>query len=133
MQIWIEPGRFLVGDSGILLCEITARKQTSERIFYGTNTGFNHLIRPALYGSHHNIFNMAQDGRPTEKATVCGNICECTDNLGVNIDISGKIGDILCIENAGAYGFSLSSNYNERLRPAEVLMSGDQDTLIRRR
>ena len=76
------------------------------------------MIRPAFYKSHHNIFNMSESDMPKEKATICGNICECSDNLGTDIEISGKIGDILCIENAGAYGFSMSSNFNERLRPA---------------
>ena len=122
-----------MAECGILLCQITARKQTSEKIFYGTNTGFNHLLRPAFYKSHHHIFNLNQSDREKEISTICGNICECSDNMGVEIPISGKIGDILCIENAGAYGFSMSSNFNERLRPAEVLMRGDEDILIRRR
>ena len=95
-----------------MLCKITAKKKTPEKIFYGTDTGFTHLIRPALYGSHHNIYNLTPNDLPKEKVTICGNICECTDNLGESIEISGEIGDILMIENAGAYGFSMSSNYN---------------------
>lgn len=101
-----------MANSGVLLCRITARKQTAKRIFYGTDTGMNHLIRPALYGSHHNIYNLSPCDLPKENAYICGNICECADTLGSNIEISGRIGDILCIENAGAYGYVMSSNYN---------------------
>lgn len=134
LEIWIEPGRFIVANAGILLCKVTARKQTSEKVFYGTDTGFNHLIRPALYGSHHNIENLSLCDLPQEKSVICGNICECTDNLGTDIMISARIGDILCIENAGAYGFIMSSNFNERPRPAEVLLEeGNKERLIRRR
>jgi len=93
----MEPGRFIVANAGYLLCKVTARKQTSQKIFYGTDTGFNHLIRPALYGSHHNIINLSPCTLPLEKVIVCGNICECSDNLGVDIMIAGQIGDILCI------------------------------------
>lgn len=64
LEVWIEPGRFLVGDCGILLCRFTAKKSTPERIFYGTDTGFNHLIRPALYGSHHEIYNLTHPDLP---------------------------------------------------------------------
>jgi len=93
----------------------------------------NHLIRPALYGSHHNIINLSPCDLPKENAFICGNICECADTLGSNIEISGKIGDILCIENAGAYGYVMSSNYNERPRPAEVMIEETGHRLIRRR
>lgn len=72
----------------------------------------NHLIRPALYGSHHEIVNLTNSEPGTQKVTICGNICECSDILGSDIQISGKVGDILGIENTGAYGFSMSSNYN---------------------
>jgi diaminopimelate decarboxylase len=96
----------------VLLCRVTARKQTSTKVFYGTDTGFNHLIRPALYGAHHNIVNLTPCTRVPELATICGNICECTDNLLANTMISANIGDILCIENAGAYGYAMSMNYN---------------------
>lgn len=134
LEVWIEPGRFLVAECGILLCQLTARKETSQKVFYGVNTGFNHLIRPAFYKSHHGIWNMnAREGDKEEKVTICGNICESSDNLGVDIPMSGKHGDIVCIENAGAYGYCMSSNFNERLRPAEVLLRGAEDILIRRR
>ena len=100
----------------------------------GTDTGFSHLMRPALYGSHHNIVNMTTEGTSKGRSMVCGNICESTDILGSDLEVTGKIGDILAIENAGAYGFSMSSNYNERPRPAEVMLNGEgEDVLIRRR
>ena len=80
--------------------------------FIGTDTGFNHLMRPALYGSHHNIINLSNP-KPSEcLSEVCGNVCESTDILGSSVKLDGKIGDILAIENAGAYGFSMTSNYN---------------------
>lgn len=123
IKIVVEPGRFIVADSGALLCTITATKKTPEKIFFGTDTGFTHLIRPALYGSHHEIMNFMDDHKTRAKTTICGNICECTDILGTDIMISGKVGDILGIENAGAYGFAMASNYNERPKPAEVMLT----------
>lgn len=124
----------MVADSSVLLCTITATKKTSEKVFYGTDTGFNHLIRPALYGSHHEIINLTDPNAEKEVVSVCGNICECTDYLGVDLQLGGKIGDILAIENAGAYGFAMSSNYNERPKPAEVLIDvNGEHVLIRRR
>jgi diaminopimelate decarboxylase len=78
-----------VGDCGILLSKLTAKKETPERIFYGLDTGFNHLLRPALYGSHHEIYNISRPDSPKEDVTVCGNICECSDNLGHGIQIGG--------------------------------------------
>jgi diaminopimelate decarboxylase len=134
IKISVEPGRFIVADCSTLLCTITACKHTPERSFLGTDTGMNHLIRPALYGSHHEIVNLSNDKPATKKVTVCGNICECSDILGEDIEISGQIGDILGIENTGAYGFCMSSNYNERPKPAEVMLTTEgEDTLIRRR
>ena len=122
LEVWIEPGRFLVGNSGVLLCKITAKKTTPEKNFYGTDTSFNHLLRPALYNSYHSITNLSNPNASKEDVTVCGNLCESTDNLATNIRLGGETGDILCIGNAGAYGFCMSSNYNERCRPGEVLL-----------
>ena len=118
IQVIVEPGRFIVADCGTLLCTVTAWKKTPEKTFLGTDTGFSQLIRPALYGAHHEIINFMSDEKPDKRATVCGNICESSDILGANMNITGKIGDILGIENAGAYSFSMSSNYNERPKPA---------------
>lgn len=102
--------------------------------FLGTDTGMNHMIRPALYGSHHEIVNLTNSEEPTKKVTVCGNICECTDVMASEINLSGKVGDILGIENTGAYGFCMSSNYNERPKPAEILLTEQgEDVVIRRR
>lgn len=113
IRVSIEPGRYLMADSAVLLCRITSTKHTSEMNFIGTDTGFNHLMRPALYGSHHNIINLSNpEAADTQVTQVCGNICESTDMLGNDIKLGGRIGDILAIENAGAYGFSMTSNYN---------------------
>ena len=85
IKIAVEPGRYLVADSGTLLCTVTATKTTPERTFIGTDTGFSHLMRPALYGAHHNIINLTNSSETRKKSTVCGNICESTDILGNEI------------------------------------------------
>ncbi len=142
----IEPGRFLVAESGVLLCTVNTVKQTPKHKFVGVNTGFNHLIRPMAYGSYHPIVvvdNCGSDGgkkEKFEKVAVCGNICESGDvftrNEGGIADRElppVKEGDVLALLVAGAYGFSMASNYNTRPRPPEVLVSGSKAKLIRKR
>lgn len=134
VQFWLEPGRFLVGESGYLLTTVNTIKYNPGYKYVGTDSGFNHLVRPTMYGSYHHIVNTSNLEGDTEKVTVCGNICESGDIFARDREIS-KIneGDILAILNAGAYGYSMASNYNTRPLPAEVMVNGDNVKLIRRR
>lgn len=137
----IEPGRFLVAESGVLLCTVNTIKQTPKHRFVGVDTGFNHLIRPMAYGSYHPILAVDDcDGNKKEKVAVCGNICESGDVFTRNEEGIAdrelpplKEGDVLAILVAGAYGFSMASNYNTRPRPPEVLVSNRKARVIRKR
>ncbi|MBS7646276.1 diaminopimelate decarboxylase [Candidatus Bathyarchaeota archaeon] len=132
-ELWIEPGRFIVAEAGILLTTVTTVKHTPYRKFVGVDAGFNTLIRPAMYGAYHHILVANRlDDQPTEVYDVVGPICESGDVLARD-RLLPKIceGDLLAVLNAGAYGFSMSSQYNSRPRPAEVLVKGGKYTLIR--
>ena len=119
-----EPGRYLVAEAGTLLVTVVDRKATSKHAFVGVNSGFNQLIRPAMYGSYHPIQNVSRSGK-TELVTVAGNVCESGDVFATHRAIATpKIGDVLAIECAGAYGFSMASYYNLHAPPREVLVSG---------
>lgn len=128
-----EPGKFLVSRAGYFLVKVNVIKQTTSTVFAGVDSGLNHLIRPMFYNSYHHITNVSNpEGRP-RFYTIVGYICE-TDTFGVNRQIPEiREGDILCLHNAGAYCFSMASNYNSRCRPAEVLVHKGKDYLIRQR
>jgi diaminopimelate decarboxylase len=133
LELWFEPGKFLVSESGFFLVKANVVKQTPSTIFVGVNSGLNHLIRPMLYNSYHHIENISNPGGTPRVYSVVGYICE-TDTFAWDRKLSEvREGDILCFKNAGAYGFSMSSNYNARLRPAEVLIHDGKDYLIRKR
>lgn len=133
IEIWFEPGRFLMGNAGILFAECTVIKQNEAVDFVGVNTGFNHLIRPMFYDAYHEIVNVTNpDGSP-QKYTVVGNLCEI-DNLGLDRMLNEvREKDLIAIKSAGAYGFSMASSYNSRPRPAEVLVMDGKAHLIRKR
>ena len=120
LTLIFEPGKFLVSDAGNFLCSVNSIKQTTSTIFAQVDTGFNHFLRPMMYGSNHQIENISNPDGSERFYSVVGYICE-TDTFATNKKIS-KIseGDILNIKNAGAYCFSMASNYNSRYRPAEV-------------
>lgn len=123
VKISFEPGRYLVAEAGNLLVKVTDIKYTPTKIFVGVNSGLNHLIRPAMYDSYHEIINMSKPNGKKEKVTIAGNICESGDVFAKNrIIASPKIGDILAIKNSGAYGYAMSSEYNSRPKPKEFLM-----------
>ncbi len=123
LQLWVEPGRFLVAEAGVLVAQVTQLKGKGEVQYIGIATGMNSLIRPALYGSHHEIVNLTRLEEPaTEIFSVVGPICESGDQLGVDRLLPPtREGDVLLIANAGAYGFAMSSNYNLRA-PAKEFM-----------
>lgn len=132
-EIRIEPGRYIVAESSMLLGTVTDIKESAGVKYLGTDIGFNVLLRPVLYHAHHRIHGYS-DSEEQETYTVCGNLCESGDILAEGEQLPCmRIGDLIGIENAGAYGFSMSSDYNGRLRPAEVLLSDGTDRLIRKR
>ena len=133
LTLIFEPGKFLVSDAGSFLCSVNSIKQTTSTIFAQVDTGFNHFLRPMMYGSNHQIENISNPDASERFYSVVGYICE-TDTFATNKKIS-KIseGDILNIKNAGAYCFSMASNYNSRYRPAEVFYIDNKLILIRKR
>lgn len=133
LTLMFEPGKFMVSECGYFFVKTNLVKQTTSTIFASVDSGFNHLIRPMFYNAHHDIYNVSNpDGKP-RIYTVVGYICE-SDTFGYNRKISEIAeGDILGFKNAGAYCFSMTSNYNSRYRPAEVLIYNGEARLIRRR
>lgn len=132
-ELWFEPGKFLVSKSGHLLVKTNVIKQTTATVFVGVNSGFNHLIRPMFYDSYHVIENISNPKGAERIYTVVGNICE-TDTFAWDRKINEvREGDIIVFRNAGAYGFEMSSNFNSRLKPAEVMFLNGKAHLIRKR
>lgn len=133
LEIWFEPGKFIVSEAGYLLVRVNVVKQTPAVTFAGVDSGFNHLIRPMFYDAYHEIINISNpEGKP-RKYNVVGYICE-TDTFAKDRELPEvREGDILAFRNAGAYGFSMSSNYNSRPRPAEVLVYNGKAHLVRKR
>ena len=133
LELWFEPGKFLVSESGYFLVKANVIKQTTATVFVGVNSGLNHLIRPMLYDSYHHIVNLSNPKGKERIYTVVGYICE-TDTFAWDRKLNEvSEGDILCFLNAGAYGITMSSNYNARFRPAEVLIYNNQAHIIRKR
>lgn len=133
LTLAFEPGKFLVSEAGFFLAKVNVVKQTTSTVFAGIDSGFNHLIRPMLYGSQHYIENISNPKGKERYYSVVGYICE-TDTFANNRRIAEiHEGDILCFRNAGAYCFSMASNYNSRVKPAEVLWLNGKGHLIRQR
>ena len=132
-QIWFEPGKFLVSEAGYFLTKANIIKENPTRRFVGVDSGFNHLIRPMFYDAYHVIENISNTDGPLKTYNVVGNICE-TDTFAWDRTLPEvSPGDVLMFKNAGAYGFEMSSRFNSRARPAEVLVSKDETRLIRKR
>ena len=133
LTLAFEPGKFLVSEAGKFLVKVNVIKQTTSTVFAQVDSGFNHFIRPMFYGSHHEITNISHPRGKDRFYTVTGYICE-TDTFANNRRIPEvHEGDILCFHNAGAYCFTMTSNYNSRYRPAEVLWNNGKAHLIRKR
>ena len=133
LTLAFEPGKFLVSEAGFFLAKVNVVKQTTSTVFASIDSGFNHLIRPMLYGSQHYIENISNPKGKERFYSVVGYICE-TDTFANNRRISEiKESDILCFRNAGAYCFAMASNYNSRYKPAEVLWKDGKGILIRKR
>jgi len=133
----IEPGRTLSGNSGILVTEVLYRKERRHKDFLVVDAGMNDLIRPSLYGSYHDIVPVekARVKRPFRKTAIVGPVCESADCFASDRPLSATLnqGDLLAILSAGAYGFSMTSNYNSRPRPPEVLIENGSFRVIRKR
>lgn len=133
LEIHFEPGKFLVSESGYFLTKVNVIKQTTATVFAGVDSGLNHLIRPMFYDAYHHIVNLSNAKGSPRVYTVVGYICE-TDTFAWDRPVNEiREGDILCFQNAGAYGHVMSSNYNSRFRPAEVLVDNGEARLIRKR
>lgn len=133
LTLAFEPGKFLVSEAGYFLAKVNVVKQTTSTVFAGVDSGFNHLIRPMLYGATHSIENISNPDGKERYYSVVGYICE-TDTFGSNRRIAEITeGDILCFRNAGAYCYTMASNYNSRFRPPEVLWMNGEAHLIRER
>src|SRR6185436_4610641 len=131
LTLVLEPGRVIVGNAGVLLTRVLLKKDQGEKHFVIVDAGMNDLIRPALYGSHHQLWPV-RSTQATEVADVVGPICESADFLAKDREVPMvNRGDLVAVMSAGAYGFSLSSNYNSRPRVAEVLVSDNQYAVIR--
>ena len=133
LEIWFEPGKYLVSEAGYFVVRANVIKQTTVTVFIGVDSGFNHLIRPMFYDAYHRVENISNPKGEERIYTVVGNICE-TDTFAWDRKIADtREGDLLCFYNAGAYGFEMSSNFNSRFKPAEVLVIDGEAKLIRKR
>jgi diaminopimelate decarboxylase len=133
-HIVIEPGRSIVGEAGVLLTRVLYRKKTGDKEFVVVDAAMNDLIRPALYGAHHEILPLRQAGGDRIRADVVGPVCESGDFLARDRELPNVLpGDTVAIMTAGAYGFVQSSNYNSRPRAAEVLVDGKSWKIVRTR
>jgi diaminopimelate decarboxylase len=131
-ELWLEPGRFLVAQSGTVIARVNSVKTTPVKTFVNVDAGFETLVRPAMYQAYHRVRVVGRTEDPT-KLDVAGNVCETGDILAAERTLPRpKPGDLVAILDAGAYGFSMASEYNARPLPAEVLVDGDSATVIRR-
>ncbi len=132
LTAWFEPGKYLVSEAGFFITKVNVLKQSGEISFAGINTGLNHLIRPMFYDAYHHIDNLTAPHKALKNYAVVGNICE-TDTFAWDRPIPTiEEGDFLVFYNAGAYGYEMSSNYNARFKPAQVLFENGAHRLISR-
>jgi len=133
IEIWFEPGKFLVSECGHFIVQTNVIKQTPATVFAGVNSGFNHLIRPMFYDAYHKIENISHPNGTKRIYTVVGNLCETDTFAWDRVIAEIDEGDYLVFRNAGAYAFEMASRFNSRLLPAEVLVSNGKGQLIRKR
>jgi diaminopimelate decarboxylase len=128
LALWLEPDRFLVAQAGTLVARVTCRKEVNERVYVGLDTGMNHLIRPALYGSYHAISNLSAPAGAVEPVEVVGDVCENADVFAASRPLPAPAeGHLLAIHDAGAYGYAMASHYNLWPLPREVLLRGERE------
>jgi len=132
LKLWFEPGKFLVSEAGYFISKVNVIKETPSVTFAGLNTGLNHLIRPMFYDAWHTIINISNPSGDVKRYTITGNICE-TDTFATNREVNEiREGDYLIFRNAGAYCFEMSSNYNSRYKPAEIMVENGTARIIRK-
>jgi diaminopimelate decarboxylase len=132
-QVWFEPGKYIVSEAGYFITTVNVIKNAGTKVFAGVNSGLNHLIRPMFYGAYHEIENISNPAGEKRNYNVVGNICE-TDTFAEDRQLSEvHEGDLLVFRNAGAYCFEMSSHYNSRFKPAEVMVKDGEAFLIRKR
>jgi diaminopimelate decarboxylase len=133
LQVWFEPGKYLVSECGYFITLVNVIKPAGNITFAGVNSGLNHLIRPMFYDAYHEIENISNPGGEMKTYNVVGNICE-TDTFASHRQLPEiREDDLLVFRNAGAYCFEMASNYNSRYKPAEVLIKDGKMQLIRKR
>lgn len=134
LELWFEPGKYLVSEAGYLLAAVNVVKKNPNGTLLGLNTGLNHLLRPMMYDAYHDVENISQpEDTAKEEYNLVGYMCE-TDDIAKNRQLpETQEGDIIAIKNGGAYGFTMASNYNSRFRPAEVLFYNGKNHLVRQR
>jgi diaminopimelate decarboxylase len=134
LELWFEPGKFLVSECGYLFAEANVVKENPTSTLIGLNTGLNHLIRPMMYDAYHEVINVSKPTHAKDtEYNVVGYICETDDFAKNRMMPSATQGDVFCFLNAGAYGFTMASNYNSRFKPAEVLIYKEKVHLVRAR
>ncbi|WP_194757436.1 diaminopimelate decarboxylase [Aliidiomarina indica] len=133
LALYLEPGRAIVANAGVLLTRVEYLKANRSKHFVMVDAGMNDLLRPSLYQAHHDIVNVVESSAPEVSGDIVGPVCETGDFLGQNRTLRVAAGDLLAVKSAGAYGFAMSSNYNSRPRPPEVMVNGDHAYLIRAR
>jgi diaminopimelate decarboxylase len=127
IELWVEPGRYLVAQAGTLVARVTCRKESAGRVYIGLDTGMNHLLRPALYGAYHRVRNLSAPQAPREFVDVVGNICESADVLAFNRPLPRALeGHLIAIEDTGAYGYAMASHYNLWPLPREFVLRGGE-------
>src|SRR5207237_1432114 len=131
-QLWFEPGKYLVSECGYLITKVNVVKDNIHQIFVGVDTGLNHLVRPMMYDAYHHIVNISNPDAQEKAYTVTGYICETDTFASDRLLHEVREGDYLVFYNAGAYGFEMSSHYNSRYKPAEVLVKDGKASLIRK-
>ncbi len=123
LDVWMEPGRFLTAEAGVLLVEVNTVKESFGHTFVGTNSGMSHLIRPAIYGAYHGVVNVTNPEAPQRSYNVVGNVCESSDFFAHDRKVAEiREGDVLAVLDAGAYGMAMASEYNLRPRPQEIFI-----------
>jgi diaminopimelate decarboxylase len=132
-QLWFEPGKYLVSECGYLITQVNVVKDNNHQVFVGVDSGLNHLIRPMMYDAYHHIVNISNPDAQERSYTVTGYICETDTFASDRLLHEVRESDHLVFYNAGAYGFEMSSNYNSRYKPAEVLVKDGKAVLIRKR
>ncbi|HEX2728380.1 MAG TPA: diaminopimelate decarboxylase, partial [Rubrobacteraceae bacterium] len=133
LELILEPGRFIVGNAGVLVTTVLDRKISGGKNYIVTDAGMNDLLRPSLYDAYHEV-RAAREDTPLANADLVGPVCESGDYLARDRDLPAAAeGDLLAVMSAGAYGFSMASNYNSRPRPAEVMVRGDSWAVVRER